>query len=296
MRPLRGKRRSSPGRSVNFPVARAGEPAGPPTTDVPPPSTATNPHVKLLTLARDLRRRKARERQGLFVAEGVRTVEELLRSPVPVRGLLVSPALALAPRGPALLAEAARLGVAVAEVGEADFASAADTESPQGVLAVATIPDCSLAGIPEKSRIRLVVLDAVQDPGNVGTILRTAAALGASAVIALPGTVDLWNAKVVRSAMGASFRLPTVSATTESLAAFLSGRRIALWAADAHGRPLEELGQPDALAIAVGNEGAGLTPGVRERADQLVAIPIAADVESLNVAVATGILLHSLRA
>jgi TrmH family RNA methyltransferase len=256
--------------------------------------------VKLLTLARDLRRRKARERQGLFVAEGVRTVEELLRSPLPVRGLLVGPALAGAPRGAALLAAAVDRGLPVLEVDEASFASAADTDAPQGVLAVAQMPAHTLDAIPPVGSgaraVRMVVLDAVQDPGNVGTIIRTAAAFGATAVVALPGTVDLWNAKVVRSAMGASFRLPTITATTAILASFLRQRGIELWAADMHGEPLVANGAPAALAIAVGNEGAGLTPALREHADRLVSIPIAADVESLNVAVATGILLHSLRA
>lgn len=252
--------------------------------------------MKLLTLARDLRRRKARERQGLFVAEGIRTVEELLGSPLPIRGLLVVPSLPEAPRGAALLASAAERGVPVVEVDDMSFASAADTDAPQGVLAVAQMPAHRLDDIPALGAPRVVVLDAVQDPGNVGTILRTAAAFGAAAVVALPGTVDLWNAKVVRSAMGASFRLPTISATAATLVAFLHERGFALWAADAHGAPLDELRPPDALAVAVGNEGAGLTPELREHADRLVAIPIAADVESLNVAVATGILLHSLRA
>lgn len=256
--------------------------------------------MKLLTLARDLRRRKARERQGLFVAEGVRTVEELLRSPLPVRGLLVGPALAGAPRGAALLAAAVDRGLPVLEVDEASFASAADTDAPQGVLAVAQMPAHTLDAIPPVGSgaraVRMIVLDAVQDPGNVGTIIRTAAAFGATAVVALPGTVDLWNAKVVRSAMGASFRLPTITATTAILASFLRQRGIELWAADMHGEPLVAKGAPAALAIAVGNEGAGLTPALREHADRLVSIPIAADVESLNVAVATGILLHSLRA
>jgi TrmH family RNA methyltransferase len=255
--------------------------------------------MKLLTLARDLRRRRARERQRLFSAEGIRTVEELLRSPLAVRGALVSPQLDLAPRGLALRAALEAAGVALLEVSEADFATAADTESPQGVLAVAAVPDGRLddlvldaAGVS-----RLLVLDAVQDPGNVGTLLRTAAAFDVRAALALPGTVDLWNAKVVRSAMGAHFRLPALSCSWDELDTFRARHAVALWAADVGG---EDVGAragdaPRRLAVAVGNEGAGISAACRERADGVVAIPISAAVESLNVAAAAAVLLYELR-
>ncbi|MEP6989572.1 MAG: RNA methyltransferase, partial [bacterium] len=140
-----------------------------------------------------------------------------------------------------------------------------------------------------------VVLDAVQDPGNVGTILRTAAALGATAAVSLPGTVDLWNAKVVRSAMGASFHFPVLSATWAELDLFRQRHDIALWGTDAAGAPLDTLAPPSRLALVVGNEGAGLSPDARSRVDALAALPIGAVVESLNVAVATGIFLYQLR-
>lgn len=251
--------------------------------------------MKLLTLARDLQRRKARERQALFVAEGVRTVEELLRSPLRVRGALVAPQLAHAPRGAALREALAARGVELLEVGEAEFRSAAETDSPQGVLAIAEVPDRRLDAIVPGPRFRLLALDAVQDPGNVGTILRTAAALGVDATVALPGTVDLWNAKVVRSAMGAHFHHAAISTTAEALFAFLGEHGVPLWAADAGGEPLRRGGHPPRVALVVGNEGAGLSPAVRERAERVVSLPIASTVESLNVAVATGILLYELR-
>lgn len=251
--------------------------------------------MKLLTLARDLRRRRARERQQLFVAEGVRAVEELLRSPLPVRGMLVAPQLAGALRGSALLESARRSGVELTEVDEREFASAAETDSPQGVLAIGEIPDAKLAHLTLPERARLVVLDAVQDPGNVGTILRTAAALDATAVLAMPGTVDLWNAKVVRSAMGALFHRPALMSTWAELDTFLAPNAVALWGADAAGTPLDQMTPPDRLGILVGNEGAGLTPEGLARIEHRVSLPISSTVESLNVAVATGILLYQLR-
>ena len=252
--------------------------------------------LKLLTLARDLKRRKARERSGLFVAEGVRTVEELLRSALSIRGVLTAPQLREAPRGQALLDSiAARSDLDAAELSERDFATAAETESPQGVLAIAEIPPRSLDDFVRVTPLTLLVLDAVQDPGNVGTIVRTAAALGATATVALPGTVDLWNAKVVRSGMGTHFFHPAFHATAESLEGFLSATGAELWGADAKGDAVASRPRPERLALAVGNEGSGLTDATRSRADALVALPIARDVESLNVAVAAGILLHSLR-
>ncbi|MBX3132508.1 MAG: RNA methyltransferase [Gemmatimonadaceae bacterium] len=248
-----------------------------------------------MTLARDLKRRKARERQGLFVAEGIRTVEGLLASPLRVRGILVSDALGDAPRGAALLEACAARGLDVQRVSAEDFASAADTEQPQGVLAVAECPAHSLDGVAVAATMRLLVLDGIQDPGNVGTLLRTASALGCAATLVLPGTVDPWNAKVVRSAVGLQFSHPTISCTPEEMLAFLSAQGVALWGADATGSLVGTTAAPARLALAVGNEGGGLTPPVRAACAGLVAIPMAAGAESLNVAVAAGILLHVLR-
>jgi TrmH family RNA methyltransferase len=128
-------------------------------------------------------------------------------------------------------------------------------------------------------------------------MLRSAAAFDAAGVIAMPGTVDLWSAKVVRSAMGALFRRPVVHAAWADLDRALVGARAELWGADASGSPVVDAASaaPDRLLVAVGNEGAGLSSEARARASRLVAIPIAADVESLNAAVAAAILLYELR-
>jgi TrmH family RNA methyltransferase len=252
--------------------------------------------MRILTQARDLSRRKARERDGQFVVEGVRAVEELLHSGLEVVGLLCGPQLIDTARGAHCRAEIDRRGVPVSDVSEREFASAASTESPQGVLAIAVIPPRTLADLAGRPTLRLLVLDAVQDPGNVGTMLRTAHALGVDGTVALPGTVDVWNAKVVRSAMGSLFRHHALHASFEDLTAFLDAEGAALWGADVAGTPVGELTPPARLALAVGNEGAGLTEGVRAAVSQLVALPMKGDAESLNVAVAAGILLYQLQA
>lgn len=251
--------------------------------------------MSLLSLARDLKRRKGRERRSLFVAEGVRAVEELLRSSLVVRGVLLTPQLLESARGSALETLLAARGATVEQVDEDELASAAHTESPQGVLAIVETPEHQLASIPLTGATRIVILDGIQDPGNAGTILRTAAALGAQGVVALPGTVDLWNPKVVRGSMGVHFRLPLVQATLAELFGLLESAKVSLWGTAADGENIGGTDAPERLAIALGNEGAGLSAELRDRCDLLISIPIDPAVESLNVAVAAGVILHELR-
>jgi TrmH family RNA methyltransferase len=253
--------------------------------------------LRLLTVARDLKRRKARERQQRFVAEGVRAVEELLRSPIEIEGVLTSPPLGATPRGAALHTLLREHGVEVCDISDTELASASDTDSPQGVLAIGRIPVRSLDQIDPggPSRPRLLLLDAIQDPGNAGTMLRTAAAFGAAATLAMPGTVDLWNAKVVRSSMGAVFNHLSLDCTWEEADAFLLRREFVLWGASANGTPLDETDHPPRLGLVIGNEGSGLSEQALARVARRVAIPIHPAVESLNAAVAAGILLHNLR-
>ena len=251
--------------------------------------------VKLLTLARDLGRRTARDREHLFVAEGVRAVEELVRSRLRIRGTLIAPQLSETARGAALIASLASRSDETVAVSDREFASAARTESPQGVLAIGEIPAVAVAGLILGPTARILVLDAVQDPGNVGTILRTAAGLGVSVTLALPGTVDLWNAKVVRSAMGAQFHHPALRTTWEEIDPFLSANAVALWGADGSGAEPDTLPAPSRLALVLGNEGSGLRDDARARCARFVGLPVTEAVESLNVAVAAGILIYALR-
>jgi TrmH family RNA methyltransferase len=136
----------------------------------------------------------------------------------------------------------------------------------------------------------------VQDPGNVGTMLRTALGLGARGVVALKGTADLTNPKVIRGAMGASFRLPAVSAGPEEFIAWSRLQRSQIWITDLAGDALDQVpGRSPArppVALVLGNEGAGVGPVLESAAARRVTVPLEPGVESLNVAVAAGILLH----
>lgn len=253
----------------------------------------------LPTLIRDLGRRRGRERRGLALAEGIRLVEEALAAQVPLRGAVLSSALEGTTRGKALKEALVARGVRLEEVGPADLVALADTEHPQGVIAVFEPKTWVLADLAVTPGQVILVLDAVQDPGNVGTMLRTAWALGAAAVVALKGTADLLNPKVVRGGMGASFRLPAIAATAEECVAWAGERGVELWVTDAEAPPVDQRPQirtraRPPIALVVGSEGAGVGPVMMAAAQRRVGIRLAADAESLNVGVAAGILLYEL--
>jgi len=248
----------------------------------------------------DLQRRKARGKRGLALIEGVRLVEEAIAAALPIRGALVSQDLGRTARGVALRAELERHAIPVEDIPERTFAKLADTDSPQGILAVIesrawTIEDVSLA----KGRAVLVI-DGVQDPGNVGTLIRTAHALGAAGTIVLRGTADVNSPKALRAAMGASFRHPVLSFDDAGFIAWTKRHDVTLWASASDGIPLHRALKQDGrkgkgqagIAVIVGNEGAGVRPQLNAVSTQRVAIPLAQGAESLNVAVAAGILLY----
>jgi len=247
---------------------------------------------QLVTTVRNLHQRKGRRRRGLTVAEGVRLVEEALAAGLPLHGVLVSASFGASDRGAALLGDLAGRAVPLEEVPDRLFGELADTETPQGVLAVIEVPSWTLADVHPGPRAPVLVLDAVQDPGNVGTLLRTAFALGAAGAVLLKGSADLTNPKVIRSAMGASFRLPAASAEPAEFVSWCRAADVQVWASAADGAPLTRSVAPERLALVVGNEGAGVRPELRELAIRQVAIPLARGAESLNVAVAAGVLLY----
>jgi len=249
-------------------------------------------------LVRDLRLRRGRERRGLALAEGIRLVEEALaargRGGVAIRHVLATPALEASPRGRRLQAGLKKALVSVESVGEPTFSTLTATENPQGVLAVVQLPVWAAADLTPGLRAPVLVLDAVQDPGNVGTMIRTAFALGAAGVITLPGTAELANPKTLRATMGAAFHLPVVSLEEEELRRWVAQARVRLLLAEAGQKFPERLTEP--LAIVVGNEGAGIRPSLASWAGGSIGIPLRPGAESLNVAIAAGILLYEVTA
>lgn len=248
----------------------------------------------LASLVRTLQQRKGRKRKHLAVAEGIRLVEEALASGV-LRGVITAASFRDSGRGGRLLEDLARHAVVVEEVPDRTLAELADTDTPQGILAVVEPPEAGLASLSPAAAAPVLVLDGVQDPGNVGTLLRTAFALGASGAVLLKGTADPLNAKVMRAGMGATFRLPIAQADEAEFRAWVERARPVVWAATMEGTPVTRLPPPERLVLIVGSEGAGIRPAVAALASARVSIPLARGAESLNVSVAAGIILHEIR-
>jgi TrmH family RNA methyltransferase len=248
---------------------------------------------KLQTTIRDLSRRKAREKREATLAEGVRLVEEALAAGVPIVGAAVGPALEATDRGRALKAALAKAGVALEEVDDKTLGELADTDHPQGLVAVVEPKAWAFTDLATRDpRPVTLVLDGVQDPGNVGTILRSALALGAAGVVALPGTAELHNPKVLRGSMGAAFRLPNFHASDAELLTWIDQAKVTLWTTTMDGTDIRKARWPTGpLALLLGNEGAGVRAEVAARARSAIAVPITAGAESLNVAAAAAILL-----
>lgn len=259
------------------------------------PTLLSNPRSERVRQVAALGRRAARDKQGRFLVEGPQAVRELLRYAAPLAEALYLTEAA-GERYAELVTAARDAGVPVHPCTAAVLAAMADTEQPQGMLAVARRLDVpleqALDAVGESGFA--VVLTHVRDPGNAGTVLRGADAFGASAVLVSAASVDVYNPKVVRSTAGSLFHLPvSVGTPVEELLAACSARGIRLLAADGAGEtmlPDVDLSGPHAWVL--GNEAWGLPPEVLQRCDQSVAIPIQR-AESLNLAMAATVCLHA---
>ena len=245
-----------------------------------------NPVVKA---AAELKQKKYRQQQGLFLAEGLRTVEEAVQYGK-VQSIFYTAIEDERTRN--VLEQAAAQQVKLICVSENVMKKIADTETPQGVLAVCEMPKCSVEDLLATGQM-LLVLDRVGDPGNIGTMLRTADAAGLGGLVLLKGSADIYAPKTVRASMGSLFHLPVVSGVSE--AELISSARKAgyellvtcldgadnLYKADLRGR----------LAFVMGNEANGVTESLLAAADKRVFIPMQGRAESLNVAMAAGVVM-----
>lgn len=242
-----------------------------------------------------LQRRKAREEAQLFVIEGWRFVEEGVRRNAPIKKVFVCLERAQVEWQP-LLRRLRERGIPFEEVDERVLRKMSSTEEPQGILAIVRQTNYSWSDLHINLKTVVLVLDGIQDPGNLGTILRTALASGVRYVCLTPGTVDLYNPKVLRSTMGAVFSLVILPGQQpEEILNFCRKQGLSVLMGDIQGEPIYQTNLSDRpLALVVGNEGKGPSPAFRDADIRCVTIPMAQEVESLNVAMATGIMLYEI--
>ena len=210
-----------------------------------------------------------------------------------MKGAVIAADLERTARGASLREDLEKHGVPIEAVSARVFAPLADTEAPQGIVLVIEPRRWTVEDLKVGHDGVVQIIDGVQDPGNVGTLLRTAHGLGARGTIALRGTADILGPKTLRAAMGANFRHPVVSLDDAAFIAWTTANGVTLWATAADGVPISKTKRGTGpVGVIVGNEGACIRPALNAVAAQRVAIPMAGGAESLNVAVAAGILLY----
>ena len=230
-----------------------------------------------------LRRAKERREAGAFVVEGVRLVEEAASRDW--RFLFALYDDSLSERGLRLVEKLESKKIEVEKVESRLLQSLSETETPQGILAVILLIDFPIPTSPNF----IVIADQIRDPGNLGTLLRSAAAAGVQTVIIPPETTDPFSPKVVRAGIGAHFRLATHSATWDNIRAYTGGLQVYL--ADMDGQSCWETDLRQPLALIIGGEAEGASEEARRLATQKISIPMSGDIESLNAGVAGSVLM-----
>jgi len=242
-------------------------------------TSTQNPHVKAWI---KLHSKKYRTRTQSFLIEGFHLLEDAINSGWQIDTVIVQDGVAL----PDWLSQQKLITLS-----QQVFTAISQTETPQGVAAVVNMP-----ATQPITGDRLLLIDQVQDPGNLGTMIRTADAAGFSQVILGKGTVDVYNDKVLRASQGSIFHIPVIEADLLELIPKLQTQAYTVLASALENSvAYDAVGQPNKVAVVMGNEGSGVNPEILQLADQCIKIPIYGQAESLNVSIAAGILMYQLR-
>lgn len=228
-----------------------------------------------------LQTRKEREKTGSFLVEGFHLIEEARASNWKIKEIIVREDVEV----PSWCEEQSAIVVS-----DIVFQQIAQTNTPQGIIAVIKMKQHN-----DFTGNHAIMIDRIQDPGNLGTIIRTADAAGFSAVILGKGTVDLYNDKVIRATQGSLFHIPIIHSDLLEEIEILKEKGFSIWAtALQHSEVFTEIPNPKKTALILGNEGAGIHEDILQVADSIVKIPIYGKAESLNVSIAAGILMYHL--
>lgn len=254
-------------------------------------SSNKNPMIKEV---RSLYKKKNRWANKLFIIEGIKIIEEAIINQIEIKYILFSSSFIDSQEGKNFYYKI-QDKAHIVKVKDSLFKSLSDTENPQGVMAVCQFNIRDLAEIESLSNPSIFFLDGLQDPGNMGTIIRTADAFKIDGIILGQGCVDPYNLKVVRSTMGSIFRVPLYSChnSLETLAE-LKNKGFNILTATLEGEPIYNFDFKDKLVCIIGNEARGVNPKILHMANKSIKIPMPGDAESLNAAVAASIIMYEL--
>ncbi len=256
----------------------------------------TSTRNRRIVEARKLAQRKHRQRQGRFLVEGLQLLHMALDAGARPIEVFYCERQFTGTEAPALLDRFRQAGAELVAVSPQVMQTLSERDAPQGIVATFALFETPLTSLSLTGHELIVVLDRLQDPGNLGTLVRTADAVGAGAVILIEPCVDPFDPKTVRGTMGSLFNVPLVRTTdVPGLFARLRGKGLRLVGADA--RLGEAWGSPSlwrgGVALILGNEARGLSDDVRAQVEEWVHLPMAGRAESLNVAVAGGVLMYT---
>jgi RNA methyltransferase, TrmH family len=256
-------------------------------------TSRNNPRVKQ---ARQLRQRKRRDQSGLFLVEGIRHVGEAFQSGAAIESVIYSPERLSSLFAHQLMQSLMNKGVHCLPVAEDVFAGLAEKDNPQGILAVVQQAETGLERLDPHNCPWAVALVSPQDPGNIGSILRTMDAVGATALILLEESADVYHHAGVRASMGALFWHPVVRASLVNFTAWVKLHGYHVYGTSAHGsddyRSILQYNLP--LVLLLGSERLGLTPDQAALCENLIRLPMQGRVTSLNLSVAAGIMLYTM--
>ncbi|MCU0501350.1 MAG: RNA methyltransferase [Anaerolineae bacterium] len=255
----------------------------------------TSPSNPRIVEARKLKQRKYRQTSARFLVEGLQLLHMALDGhATPLAAFYCAEQFAGA-EAPALLERFRRAGATLSSVSAHVMETLSEREEPQGIVATFRIPEATLASLKLSGHELVIVLDRLQDPGNLGTLIRTADAVGAAAILLIEPCVDPFDPKTVRGSMGSLFNLPVISAAdVGGLFAWLKARGFRPVGADPHlGVRWGEGLWRDGVALVLGNEARGLSGDVAAHIEAWARLPIVGKAESLNVAVAGGVLMYA---
>lgn len=259
-----------------------------------PSELISSPANPLLKRIRKLRQRKHRESERAFFVEGIAAVWQAIESGAEVDVVVVAPDLLTSERARELVASLGGRGIRVAEVTAEAFRSVAEREHPSGLGAVVGVPTRSLRDIAVGERTLVVALHDVGNPGNLGTVVRTADAAGAAAVVVTGGSTEPWDPAAAKASMGTIFSTPVVTAEVEDALAWAREHGLSVVASSARGRVAHwDARYPDRCLLLLGSEATGLPRELLDAADEVVRIPQQGTASSLNLAVAAGILIYA---